>query len=95
MDTTNVVISPSFEKYTIGIGPRLLSKMGYTKEGLRKNIQVTTTPTILEMKEPRIGLGYDVVVASLSSLGLAKSRKFLFVAGGIQTEEKLIVDCVE
>jgi hypothetical protein len=46
----------------------------------------------------KTGLGYDVVVASLHTPGLATTREILFVAGGVQTsfpEEKPIVDCVE
>ena len=31
---TNDVISPSFEKHTIGIGSQLLSKMAYNRKGL-------------------------------------------------------------
>ena len=37
LSATNDVISPRFEKHTIGIGPRLLSMMGYTRGVLCKN----------------------------------------------------------
>ena len=47
---------------------------------------------------PRVGLGYDIVVASLSSCGFIESRKVLFITSGIQTrlmEENPTLDCVE
>jgi hypothetical protein len=72
--------------------------MGYTRGGLGKNGQGIVVPITPEMKSPRIGLGYDVFVASLPTPGLATTREVLFVAGGVQTgflEEKPIVDCVE
>jgi hypothetical protein len=43
------------------------------------------------------GLGYDVIVASLPTPGLATTREILFVAGGVHTsflEEQPIIDCV-
>jgi hypothetical protein len=46
----------------------------------------------------KTGLGYDVVVASLPTLGLATTREVLFVASGVQTglpEEKPTVDCAK
>jgi hypothetical protein len=45
-----------------------------------------------------IGLGYDVVVASLPTPKLVTKKEVLFVVGGFQTgflEEQPIVDCVE
>ena len=38
------------------------------------------------MHTSRVGLGYDVVVSSMSSSGLAESRKVVFVVGGVETE---------
>jgi predicted RNase H-like nuclease (RuvC/YqgF family) len=46
----------------------------------------------------KTGLGYDVVVSSLPTPGLATTREVLFVAGGVQTsfpEEKPTVDCAK
>jgi hypothetical protein len=44
----------------------------------------------------KIGLGYDVVVASLSTPSIATTREVAFVASGVQivfTEEKPTIDC--
>jgi hypothetical protein len=38
------------------------------------------------MLPPRIGLGYDVVVASIPTPILSTTREFLFVVGGVQTD---------
>jgi hypothetical protein len=46
----------------------------------------------------KIGLGYDVVVASLPTPSLATTMEVFFFAGGVQTgflEEKPIVDCAK
>lgn len=95
---TNVVFSPSFEKHTTGIGSQMLRKMGYTRGGLEKNGNGIFFCITFEMKTSRIGLGYDVIVASLSSRGLGECKKVLFIAGGVYIklmEEKPIVDFVE
>jgi hypothetical protein len=50
------------------------------------------------MNSPRIGLGYDVFVASLPTPTLVATKEFLFHAGGDQTDfpkEKFIINCVE
>jgi hypothetical protein len=72
--------------------------MGYTGGGLGKNGQGIVSPIMPEMKSPRIGLGYDVVVSSLPTPSLAATKEVLFVAGGVQTDfpkEKSTVNCVE
>jgi hypothetical protein len=43
-------------------------------------------------------LGYDVIVSSLSTPGLATTKEFLFVVGGVQTgfpEEQPTIDCAK
>jgi len=80
------VISPSLEKHTIGIGSKLVSKMGYTGGGLGKNGRGIIAPINLELKSPRTCLGYDVDDSSLPTLGFADTKAVLFVVGSVQTE---------
>jgi hypothetical protein len=58
--------------------------MGYTIGGLGKNGQGIVSPLMPKIKSPRIGLVYDVVVASLPILSLATNKEVLFVTGGVQ-----------
>lgn len=90
------VVSPSFEKHTIGIMSQLLRKIGYTIGGLGNNGKGIAVPISHEMKTTRTCLGYVVsTVASLPTPNLTKPRKLLLVASGIQTEEQSIVNYVE
>jgi len=41
-----------------------------------------------DMFPSRIGLGYDGVVSSLTTHSLATNKEVLFVAGGVQTDDK-------
>jgi hypothetical protein len=72
--------------------------MGYIRAGLGNNGQGIVVPITPEMKSPRMGLGYDIFVASLPTHGLATTMEVLFCAGGIQTgflKEQPIVYGVE
>ena len=96
--STYDVVSPNFEKHITSTGSQLLRKMGYTRGRLRKNGHGIVVPIAPKMYISREGLGYDVLVSSLSSSGLAKSRKVVFVGGGVQTkllEEQTTTKCVE
>jgi hypothetical protein len=79
-------VSPRFEKHTTGIGSRLLSKMGYTEGGLGKNGQGIVALIMHEIMTLRMGLGYDVVVASLSTPALAANKEFF----SLQVEFRMI-----
>ena len=61
--------------------------MGYIGGGIGKNEQGIVVPISLEIQTSRVSLGYNVVVASLTTP--------LFVVGGVNTEEKPTIDCVE
>ena len=63
-DASHPFVIPSFENHTIGIGSRLLSKMGYVGGGLEKNEQGIVTPINPIVQTSIAGLGYDHVVAS-------------------------------
>jgi hypothetical protein len=72
--------------------------MGYTKGGIGNNGQGIGVPITPEIKSPRKGIGYDIVVSSIPTPRLSTTKEVFFVAGGFQTgfpEEKPIVDCVE
>jgi hypothetical protein len=60
--------------------------MGYTRGGLGKNGHGIDSPIMPDMLTPRKGLGYDNVVASFPTLGLATTREVLFVLGGVQID---------
>jgi hypothetical protein len=60
--------------------------MGYTRGGLGKNGQGIAAPIVPEMLPPRTGLGYDVVVSSLSTPPLLQIGKFCL----LQMEFRLI-----
>lgn len=96
--STYDVVSPNFEKRITRTGSQLLRNMGYTRGRLRKNRHDIVVPIAPKMYISREGLGYDVLVSSLSSSGIAKSRKFVFVGGGVQTkllEQQTSTKCVE
>jgi hypothetical protein len=57
--------------------------MGYIGGELGKNGHGIDAHIIPEIKSPKIGLGYDVVVASFTTPSLAANKKVLFVAGGV------------
>ena len=58
--------------------------MGYNRGRLGKNEQGIVVPIAPGMQTSRVGLGYVVsTVDPLPTLGLAKPRTILFVAGGI------------
>lgn len=90
--STNGCVYPSFEKHTTGIGSRLLNKMGYIGGGLGKNGQGIVVPIAPEVKASRAGLGYDVAAPSSSLASLVESRNVVFVTGGIQNEENLLMN---
>ena len=89
MLATNDGVSPIFENHTIGIGSLVLRKMVYTKGGLRRNGQSIVVPISPETQKTGTGLGYSGATSSF-----ADTRKVLFVAGGIHTEEKPVDECV-
>lgn len=63
------MISPIFEKYTIAIGSRLLSKMSYTRGGLGKTGQGIVVPIILELRSPKASPRYDGISLVLDTMG--------------------------
>lgn len=90
------VVSPSFEKYTIGFGSQPLRKMGNAGGGPGKNGQGIAILISLETHTYRTFLGYvSIIVASLPTPDVVEPRKVLFVVGGIQTVEKPPINCVE
>jgi hypothetical protein len=76
----------------------MFSNMGYTRGGIGKNGQGIVVPITPKMKSPRTSLGYNAIVASLPTPGLATMRKVLFFVGGVQTsfpKEKPTIDCAK
>lgn len=86
---TNDVIYPIFEKHTIGIGTRLLGKMGYTRRWFGTNGQGIVVPIFPKTQTTRVILGYNGSTSSFDD-----TRKAFFVARGIQIEEKPVDECV-
>jgi hypothetical protein len=85
-ENNNFFISPIFEKHTIGIGSRLLNKIKYTRGGLGKNGHSIVDPIVPMMFTPRIVLGYDSIVSSLTTPKLATNMEVLFISSGVHMD---------
>jgi len=48
----------SFEKYTKGIGSKIMSKMGYEGKSLGRHAQCIVEPIMIEERPTYLGLGH-------------------------------------
>ena len=72
----------SFKKSTRGIGPKLMSKMGYEGKGLGKYAQGIVEPTMVEERPKYLVLGYgqsygESSKAAMKAIETVPKRSFI------------------
>jgi hypothetical protein len=60
--------------------------MAYIEGGIGKNGKGIVAPIVIDMITPRTGLGYVVVVTSLTTPALTTNKEVLFIASGVQID---------